>query len=108
MRRAVRGIAPPGGHGRLGPRQRALALGARLGQVEVELGPLRARDRPLVLVAEMVRAVTGADRELDRRFPHHAVVDVLEPVVEESKLVAPTILAVKRVIVRATMDAQLL
>src|SRR5262249_58462032 len=79
MRRAARGIAPPGEHGRLGLRQRALALGAQLGQVEVELGPLRARDRPLVLVAEMVCAVTGADRELHRRVPPHAPVRVPEP-----------------------------
>ena len=111
MRRAARGIAPPGEHGRFGLRQRAgdaVAPGIRLGQVEVELGPLGARERPLVLVAEMVCAVTGADRQLDRRFLHHAVVDVLEPVVEEAKLVAPPILAVEGVIMRAAMDAQLL
>jgi hypothetical protein len=55
----------------------------------------------------MVCAVTGADRELHRRFLHHAVVDVLEPVVEESKLVAPPVLAVEGMIMRAAMDAQL-
>src|SRR5262249_59432612 len=93
MRRAARGIAPPGGHGRLGPRQRALALGARLGQVEVELGPLRARDRPLVLVAEMVCAVTGADGELDRRVLPHPPVDVPLPGVGETTFVAPPRLA---------------
>src|SRR5262249_60759148 len=105
---AAGGIALPGERGGLGLRQRAgngAALGGWLGQVEVELGPLRARDRPLVLVTEMVRAVTGADREVHGRFPHHAVVDVLKPVVEEAQLVAPPILAVKRMIVRAAMDA---
>ena len=56
----------------------------------------------------MVFAVAGADRELDRRLLHHAVVDVLEPVVEEAQLVAPAVLAVERMVMRAAVDAQLL
>jgi len=56
----------------------------------------------------MIRAVTGANGELDRRFGHHAVVDVLEPVIEEAQLIAPPVFAVERMVVRAAMDAQLL
>src|SRR3954447_9580681 len=74
----------------------------------MQFGPLRARDRPLVLVAEMVLAMAGADGELDRWLLHHAIVDVLEPVVEEAELVAPSVLAVEWMVVRAAMDAQLL
>ena len=96
----------------LGSGQRAgdaLAFGAvRLGEVQVQPGPLRARERPLVLVTEMIFAVAGADRELDRRLQHHAVVDVLEPVVEEPQLVAPAVLAMERMEVRAAVDAQFL
>src|SRR3954453_16337184 len=74
----------------------------------MQFGPLRARDRPLVLVAEMIFAMAGTDGELDRRLPHQAVVDVLEPVIEEAELVAPTVLAVERMVMRAAVDAQLL
>ncbi len=107
---ATRGIAALGESGGLGLGERtghAAAFGAWRGQVEVELGPLRARDRPLFLVAEMIRAVAGADGELHRRLLHHAIVDVLEPVVEEAQLVVPPIVAVERMIMRAAMDAQL-
>ncbi len=102
------GIAARGGRSRFCCCERAgFAFGA-VRQVEVEPGPLRARERPFVLVAEMVFAVAGADRELDRRLLHHAVVDVLQPVVEEAQLVAPPVLAVERMEVRTAMDAQLL
>src|SRR6185312_12232980 len=106
------GIGPRCGGRRLGGRQRAgdaFAFGTiRLGEIEIEPGPLRARDRPFVLVAEMIFAMAGADRELDRRFLHHAVVDVLEPVVEEAELVAAALLAVEWMEMRAAVDAQLL
>src|SRR5436190_10910864 len=112
VRRAGGGIAARPCRGGLRSGQRAadaLAFGAvGLGEVQVQPGPFRARERPLVLVAEMILAVAGADRELDRRLLHHAGVDVLEPVVEEAQLVAPAVLAVERMEVRAAMDAQLL
>src|SRR5215813_42373 len=109
MGRAARRIALLGGRGGLGFAQRPRhAVGPCPGQVEVELGPLRARDRPFVLVAEMIRAVTGADSELHRRLLHHTVVDVLEPVIEELELVAPPILGIERVVVRAAMNTKLL
>src|SRR5947209_20571115 len=109
MRRTARGIAAPGCRGWLRLAERAgHTLGARRGQVEVELGPLRARDRPLALVAEMICAVTGADGELHRRLLHHVIVDVLEPVIEEAQLVASAVVAVERMVMRAAMDAQLL
>src|SRR5262249_27786109 len=105
------GIAALGCRGGLGSRQysgNAVALPLRPGQVQVEVGPLPARDRPLVFVAEMVSAMTGADGELHRRLVHHPVIDLLEPVVEEAQLIAAPILAVERMVVRAAMDAQLL
>ena len=49
-----------------------------------------------------------ADRELDRRLVHHAVVDALEPVVEEAHLIRPALLGVERMHVGAGLDAQLL
>src|SRR5438128_8663046 len=100
------------GDGRLCPRERSgdavTCAVVRLGQIEIEPRPLRARDRPFVLVAEMIGAAAGADRKLDRRLLHHAVVDIFEPVVEEAQLIAPSILAVERMVMRAAMDAQLL
>src|SRR5262245_62720272 len=102
VRCAGGGIAARGGRRRLRARQRAGV------EVEIEPGPLRARERPLVLVAEMIFAVAGADRELDRRLLHDAIVDVLEPIVEEAQLIAPAVLAVERMQVRAAMDAQFL
>src|SRR2546423_5716069 len=111
MGSAACGIAALSRCGGLAPGERAgRAIGLRLrrGQVEVELGPMRACDRPLVLIAEMIRAVTGANGELHRRFGHHAVVDVLEPVVEETQLITPPIFAVEWMGMRAAVGAQLL
>src|SRR5215472_15244188 len=106
---AAGGIAALGCRGGLGLGEPAgVVFAGRRGEVEVELSPLRARDRPLVFVAELVSAMTGADGELHRRLVHHPVIDVLEPVVEEAQLIAAPILAVERMVVRAAMDAQLL
>ena len=95
--------------------QRALGLAAALRwrillDVQVELRPLRARDRPFVLVAERIRlrAAAGADLELDRRLVHHAGVDALEPVVEPAQLVDAGLERMERMEVAAGMDAQLL
>src|SRR5260370_36938569 len=97
MGRAARGIAPLGGRRGLGPAERTrVAVAAPRGQIEVELGPLRARDRPLALVAEMICAVTGADGELHRRVLHHFVVDVLDPGRGESQLVASAVAPCER------------
>ena len=61
-----------------------------------------------MLVAPFDLVAALADRELDRRLVHHAVVDALEPVVEEAQLIAPALLGVERMHVRAGVDAQLL
>src|SRR6266516_4764453 len=109
MRRTARGIAAPGCRVWLSLAERARhTFAAWGGQVEVELGPLRARDGPFVLVAEMVFAVTGADGELHRRLLHYGIVDVLEPIIEEAQLVASSVVAVERMVMRTAMDAQLL
>src|SRR5580765_6127538 len=112
VRRAGGGIAARCGRRGLRSGKRAadaLAFGAvGLGEVQVQPCPFRARERPLVLVAEMILAVAGTDRELDRRLLHYAVVDVLEPMVEEPQLIATAVLAVERMEVRAAVDAQLL
>src|SRR5262249_24138385 len=72
-----------------------LAVGG-LREVEIELGPPGALERPLVLVAPLDLVLALADRELDRRLVHYAVVDALEPVVEEAKLIALALLRVER------------
>ena len=77
-------------------------------QIEIELGPLRAGERPFVLVAPFDLVAPFADRELDRRLVHHAVVDAFEPVVEEADLIGPPSSAVERMHVAAGVDAQLL
>ena len=84
----------------IGRRRAAPALsdvpGARLRQIEIELGPARARERPFVLVAPFDLVAALADRELHRRLLHDAVVDAFEPVVEEPQLIAPPFLGVER------------
>ena len=80
-------------------------------QLQIQLRPLRARERPLVLEAELVAAeiaAAGADHELHRRLVHDPGVDALQPVVEEAQLVEPAFLGMERMEVRAGVDAQLL
>ena len=78
------------------------------GEIEIELGPLRAGERPFVLVPPFDLVAALADRELDRRLVHDAVVDAFEPVIEEADLIGPPLLGIERVHVAAGMDAQLL
>src|SRR5208283_3507166 len=80
----------------------------RLRNIEVELGPARALERPFVLAAPFESVAAPADREFYARLVHHPVVDALEPVIEEANLIAAAVLAVERMHVRAAMDAQLL
>src|SRR5262249_17663538 len=98
---AARGILPHARGRGLGRRQRAGDAMAyrtfRFGEVEIQLGPLGAPQWPFMFVAEMIGTAAGADCELDRRLLHHAVIDVLKPMIEEAQLIAPPIIAVERV-----------
>ena len=49
-----------------------------------------------------------ADRQLHRRLVHDAVVDALEPVIEEAQLIAAPLVGIERVYVRAGVNAKLL
>src|SRR5262249_9796566 len=67
-----------------------------------------ARERPFVLEAPLHLVAALTDRELHRRLRHDAVVDAFEPVVEETQLIAPSVLGVERMHMRAGVDAKLL
>src|SRR5207248_4482105 len=109
---AARGIFPRARDRRLCRRERAAGAAAfralRPGEIEIKFAPLRAREWPFVLVTEMIGAAASADRELDRRLLHHAVVDALEPMIEEAQLIVAAVFAVEGMVVRAAMNAQLL
>src|SRR5258708_25441756 len=77
-------------------------------QSEIELAPLRARERPFGFVPPHDGAAALADGELHWRLVHEAVVDALEPAVEEPQLIATPVLRIERMHVGAGMDAELL
>src|ERR1700756_188895 len=84
--------------------------GARRGlrQIEKKTWPLRACERPFVFEAPLHLVAALTDREPHRRLRHDAVVDAFEPVVEEAQLIAPPVLGVEWMHMRAGMDAELL
>src|SRR5947207_11111281 len=100
---AARGIFPRARDRRLCRRERAAGAAAfralRPGEIEIKFAPLRAREYPFVLVTEMIGAAASADRELDRRLLHHALVDAPEPVMEEPLLIVAAVVAAERMAV---------
>ena len=74
--------------------------------VEMESGPLRSGQRPLVLVPPLEVGARPSDRELDRWLACDARVDVLEPLLEEPQLQEPTLHGVEGRDVVAAVHAQ--
>src|SRR5262249_61576321 len=72
------------------------ALFRSWGQIEMEFGPACPRKGPFMLAAPFESAPPLADCKPHRRLSHHAVVDALEPVIEETNLIAAAVLGVER------------
>ncbi len=76
------------------------------GRIEVEPGPLRARQRPLVLQPRGRGAVGMADRQPHRRLVRPAVVEALQGVIEEALLQGAVFRQVEALEMRADMHRQ--
>ena len=78
--------------------------------LKIQLRPLRARERPLVL--ETVRvglsAAARPNLDLNRRLAHDAGVDAFQPVIEPAQLVDARFFRMERMKMRAAVYAQLL
>ena len=86
----------------------ATVLATRWRDRQKYIRPLRARERPFVLVPPFELVAALADGDLDRRLVHHAVVDTLQPKIEKAHLICPPFLRIERMHVAAGVDAQLL
>jgi hypothetical protein len=74
-------------------------------RIQVELGPLRPGERPLLLLTRD-EPVDVADLEQDPRLPLPAIVDVLEEVVEETLLEVSSVVGVEMGPVLQAVDLQ--